>query len=151
MGKGLFARRAALIATTLAALTLGPRSQSLIAVPAHAPAAGTDWVSQLVGPWESEDRLDGQPRVTVNVTMQDGKPAGAMVINGIQGDNNSDSLTLPIHDGKVQIGSLWFETDPGQDGVTEWSLAMVSADKALLSAVRDNFEIPRYVMRRPAQ
>ncbi len=150
MLRNVLASRAALIVITLVTFTLGPRSGGLIAVPAEGYASGTDWVAQLTGAWESEDKVDGQPRVTVDLAMQDGKPSGTVVIRGIQADNNADSLTLPIRDGKVQVGSVWFETDPGQDGVTEWSLGMVSTEKALLSAVRDNFEIPKYVMERPA-
>ena len=109
---------------------------------------GNDMLSQLVGSWESEDQLDGRPRVTVDVSMLDGKATGTVTIHGVQADNGADSLTLPIRDGKLQIGSLFFETDPGQDGITEWSLGMVSDSKALLSAVRDSFEIPKYVMHR---
>jgi hypothetical protein len=142
------ARRSGQVAVALVALALLLYSQPLAV--ATLASAGTDSVSQLVGSWESEDKLDGQPRVTVELTMEDGKPTGTVVIRGVQGDNGSDSLTLPIRDGKLQAASLWFETDPGQDGITLWSIGMVSDEKALLSAVRDNFEIPKYVMQRPA-
>ncbi len=119
------------------------------AIAVYSPARA-DSLSQLMGSWESEDKLDGQSRVTVELTVEDGKPAGTVVIRGVPGDNGSDSLTLPIRDGKLAAASVWFETDPGQDGITQWSLGMVSDTKALLSAVRDNFEIPKYVMQRPS-
>jgi hypothetical protein len=122
----------------------------LVLVPTHAPAANTDWLSQFLGFWESEDKLDGQPRITIELRLEDGKPAGTFVIRGVQGDYDPNSLTLPIREAKLQTASLSFETDPGQDGIMQWTLSIMSDDKVLLSAVRDDFEIPKYVMQRPS-
>jgi len=114
------------------------------------PAPNPGWMSQLLGSWESEDKPDGQPRITIELRLEEGKPAGAVVIWGVRSDYDPNSLTLPIREASLQTEAISFETDPGEDGITHWTLSMVSDDKALLSAVRDGFEIPRYVMQRPA-
>lgn len=138
-------------AIVVMAFALWSHSQPAIrSAPAHEPAANIDWLSQLLGSWESEDKLDGQPQVLIELRMEEGKPAGIIVIRGIRSDYDPNSLTLPIREATQQTGALSFETDPGEDGITQWTLSLVSADRSLLSAVRDEFDIPRYVMRRPA-
>jgi len=137
-------------ATLFMAFALWSHSQpALRSASAHERAAEIDWLSQLLGTWESEDKLDGQPRVIIDLRVEEGKPAGTIVIRGIRSDYDPNSLTLPIREARLQTGALCFETDPGEDGITQWTLSMVSTEKSLLSAVRDEFEIPRYVMQRP--
>lgn len=143
-------QRVGQVAIVVMAFALWSHSQPFLgSASAHEPAANIDWLSQLLGSWESEDRLDGQPRITIELRLEEGKPAGTIVIRGIRGDYDPNSLTLPIREARLQTGALSFETDPGEDGITQWTLSMVSTDKSLLSAVRDEFEIPRYVMQRP--
>jgi len=145
------ARRLGQAATLFMIFALWSCSQPLLrSVSAHERPARIDWLSQLLGTWESEDKLDGQPRVTIDLRIEEGEPAGTIVIRGIRGDYDPNSLTLAIREVRLQTGALAFETDPGEDGITQWTLGMVSTEKSLLSAVRDEFEIPRYVMQRPA-
>jgi hypothetical protein len=142
--------KVARVAIAVAAFALWSHSQPYLgSASAHEPAANFDWLSQLLGTWESEDRRDGQPRITIDLRLEEGKPAGSVVIRGVRGDYDPNSLTLEIRDVALQTGALSFETDPGEDGITHWTLSMVSGEKSLLSAVRDEFEIPKYVMQRP--
>ena len=126
------------------------------AKPNASPASGPgdpkmEYAAALVGFWESEDKFEGQPRTAVEVRLEEGKIAGTVTLRGQGEGDHPPEITMQIRDPKIDIMTVSFKTDPAQEGITEWTLALLTDDKALCTVLENDYPTPKWVLTKAAE
>jgi hypothetical protein len=111
---------------------------------AQQPAPLDDYSQQLLGLWQSEEKVEGQPRVICEIRMDNGKPAGTLMIR----ESNGGKSGVTIGNVQFEFAALSFKTDMPQQGAKEWVLRLMTSEKALFCEIQNYAEVPKWMLDR---